>query len=54
VRQKKKGGGERKKERKELQILFTFFLLFIHASKILIFIKNNMKNTKYIPTHLSP
>jgi len=48
VRQRKRG--EEKKERKELQTLFTFFLLFLHAGKILIFIKNNMENIKYILT----
>jgi len=44
VSQKREEEKERKKkERKELQTLFTFFLLFLHESRILIFIKNNMK-----------
>jgi hypothetical protein len=53
VRQEGRGGG-RKKRKKRTANTIHVFLLFLHASKILIFIKNNMENTKYIPTHLSP
>jgi len=42
---------KRKKTRREIRcILFMFFLLFLHEGRILIFIKNNIKNTKYILT----
>jgi hypothetical protein len=27
------------------------FLVFLHASKVLIFFKNNLKNTKKYPNH---
>jgi len=50
--------GRKKKERKEKKrkerlhpiSLFRFFLVFLHECKILIFIKNNLKNTKNILT----
>jgi hypothetical protein len=32
------------------RLLFKFFLLFLHESRILILKKNNMENTKYILT----
>jgi hypothetical protein len=41
---------EKEKEKKEDIYYSGFFLLFLHESRILIFIKNNMKNTKYILT----
>ena len=53
------GGGEeekeekeKKREKKEIRYPTTIhvFLLFLHASKILILIKNNLKNTKNILT----
>jgi hypothetical protein len=47
-KEKKKKGKKKKKE--ITYLLFRFFLLFLHESRILIFIKNNMKNTKYILT----
>ena len=41
----------REKNRETYPIsLFIFFLLFLHAGKILILIKNNLKNTKNILT----
>jgi len=44
-------GEEEKKERKErIANTIHVFLLFLHAGKILIFIKNNMENIKYILT----
>jgi len=51
-RRKRKGGEKKRKEKKRGYpvSLFMFFLLFLRASKILIFIKNNMENTKYILT----
>jgi hypothetical protein len=52
-----KRGGRKKKEEKERErkerrelLLFEFFSVFLHASKILFFIKNNLKNTKNILT----
>ena len=45
---------EKEKKKKRIANTIHVFLLFLHANKILIFIKNNMENTKYIPTHLSP
>jgi hypothetical protein len=51
--------GEKKKKEKEREeknrdtisyITIHVFLLFLHASKILILIKNNLKNTKNILT----
>jgi len=46
---------EKKKEKKEKKretssITIQIFLFFLHESKILIFIKNNLKNTKNILT----
>jgi len=45
-------GGGRKKERKRIAntIHVFFYYFFMRAGKILIFIKNNMENTKYILT----
>jgi hypothetical protein len=42
----------RKEKKREITHprLFRFFLVFLHESKILIFIKNNLKNTKNILT----
>ena len=40
-----------KKKEERLHIYYSgFFLLFLHESRILIFIKNNIKNIKYILT----
>jgi len=57
VRQRKEGEAKKEKKRKRkkkeerLHTYYSvFFLLFLHESRILIFIKNNMKNTKYILT----
>jgi hypothetical protein len=57
MRQRREGEAKKRKKKKEKEkrreityILFSFFLLFLHESRILIFIKNNMKNTKYILT----
>jgi len=54
VRTKKKreeeGRGRRKKRKKRIANTIHVFLLFLHAGKILIFIKNNMENIKYILT----
>jgi hypothetical protein len=57
VRQKKKKEKRKKKKRREKKerreieyLLFRFFLLFLHESRILILIKNNLKNTKNIIT----
>jgi hypothetical protein len=52
-KKKKKKRKQRKKEERRIErrypiSLFMFFLLFFRASKILIFIKNNLKNTKNI------
>jgi len=49
-KKEKKEGGEEKKRKKRIANTIHVFLLFFHASKILIFIKNNMKNIKYILT----
>jgi len=48
----KKGEEEKKKKKeKNCKHYSRFFLLFLHAAgKILIFIKKNMENTKYILT----
>jgi hypothetical protein len=48
VRQRE--GGRKKKRKKRIPNTIHVFLLFLHAGKILIFIKNNMENIKYIPT----
>jgi len=47
-RREKKGVG--RGEEKKIANSIHFFLLFLHAGKVLIFIKNNMKNIKYILT----
>jgi len=47
--EKKKEEEERKRKKKIANTIHVF-LLFLHAGKILIFIKNNMKNIKYILT----
>jgi hypothetical protein len=50
-KKEKKERGEKEKKEERLHIYYSgFFLLFLHESRILIFIKNNMKNTKYILT----
>jgi hypothetical protein len=48
-KEKKKGG----EKRRDYKTYYSVFLLFLHKSRILIFIKNNMKNTKYILTVIS-
>jgi hypothetical protein len=48
VSQKREEGRRRKKKRKRDTI--QVFFLFLQESRILIFIKNNMENTKYILT----
>jgi hypothetical protein len=54
VRQRERRERERKKkekkEKRDYIHTIQVFLLFLHESRILIFIKNNMKNTKYILT----
>jgi hypothetical protein len=57
VRQKKRRKKKKEKKKKERgekntisYITIHDFLLFLHASKILILIKNNMENTKNILT----
>ena len=47
---KKKKEEKEKKEKRDYIHTIQFFLLFLHESRILIFIKNNMKNIKYILT----
>jgi len=51
-KKKRKGGGEKKEKKRERISCITIhvFLLFLRASKILILIKNNLKNTKNILT----
>ena len=52
IRQRKKKQREKRKKRKERVEVDTikFFLAFLRKSKILIFIKNNLKNIKNILT----
>jgi len=49
-KKEKKKKEKEKKEKKEKIHTIQVFLLFLHERRILIFIKNNMKNTKYILT----
>jgi len=48
--EKEEEGGRRKKEKRDYIHTIQVFLLFLHETRILIFIKNNIKNTKYILT----
>jgi hypothetical protein len=54
VKENKKGGRKKKKDRKEEvntnADTIHVFLVFLHASKVLIFFKNNLKISKNILT----
>ena len=50
VREQKGGEKEKKKKKEKRDYICKVFLLFLHESRMLIFIKNNMKNIKYILT----
>jgi len=49
-RKRKRRRRRRKKRKKRIANTIHVFLLFLRVGKILIFIKNNMKNIKYILT----